>query len=211
MPGVKKTIIISLISPEDNGLVAPTPHLASFSCCHKKICPKTDCGPLACTSHLWEQPTAPWALQLWQHCNEGKDQDGSSLSSSLSKPSHLPAKYSGWYWLLAFLHLSRTILSTPHIPFTSVSTRSPNLPDHYHMLLISILLFTSLNLDSISLAPFLHYTLWNSWFAISKLSCFTLFSEYLLPLLSLTETWLSLSSGRCLFFHPSFTSGPVGR
>lgn len=58
---------------------------------------------------------------------------------------------------------------------------------------------------------FLHCTLWNSWFAISKLLCRSPLSEYLLPLLPLTETWLSLSNGTGLFSHPSFASGPVGR
>lgn len=46
--------------------------------------------------------------------------------------THLPAKYSGCHWLLNFLRLSRATPNTPHILATSVSTRSPNLADHYH-------------------------------------------------------------------------------
>lgn len=43
------------------------------------------------------------------------------------------------------------------------------------------------------------------------LLCSRLFSEHLLCLLLLTETWLSHSNGRYLFFHLLFVSGLVGR
>lgn len=90
------------------------------------------------------------------------------------KPWHIPAKYSGWHWLFTFLQLSRTTLNIPRIPVISVSTRSPNLTDHHHMLLISTLPSTPLIWLNLLYFPVISYfstALWNSWFAISILSC----------------------------------------
>lgn len=122
-----------------------------------------------------------------------------------------PPKYYGWHSLLTFLQRSRATPSTRHTPLSAVSTRGPNLLGHPHLPAA----FCPSESHSISFAclwfQILHCTLWNSWFAISKLLCRSPLSEYLLPLLPLTETWLSLSNGTGLFSHPSFASGPVGR
>lgn len=103
----------------------------------------------------------------------------------------------------------------PRIPVTSVSTRSRNLTDHHHMLLISKLPSTSPNLTQFTLLSyniiFFHSTLECLVCHQQSLLCLTLFSEYLLLLLPLIETWLSLSCGRCLFFYSPFASGCVNR